>query len=126
MLQDAEPGTHIPPSKYHCRRAPNVLDLENVRGIIEFVMQYAESLLPGCIPGYKWDDIQLLPSSTTKKVVWLLYEESIVSDNVRPVACATFCNVWRNFLGHVVVCKTSYVLHVKKMVTCSTVINVWH
>ena len=79
-----------------------------MRGIIEFVMQYVESnaiLLPGCIPGYKRDDIQLLPSSTTKKVVWLLYEESTVSDNVRPVACATFRNVWGNFLGHVVVCK---------------------
>jgi hypothetical protein len=34
-------------------------------------MQYVESntiLLRGRIPGYKWDDIQLLPSSTTK--IW--------------------------------------------------------
>jgi hypothetical protein len=53
------------------------------------IMQYAESnaiLLPGCIPGYKRDDIPLLPSSTAKKAVWLLYEESTVSNNVRLVA----------------------------------------
>ena len=53
------------------RRVPNALDPEDVRGIIEFVMQYVESntiLLRGRIPGYKWDDIQLLPSSTTK--IW--------------------------------------------------------
>ena len=94
--------------KHTGRIAPNALVMDDVKGIISFVMQYAETngiLLPGRIPGYKRDDIQLLPSSTTKRAVWLLYEESASNSGVRPVAYTTFCHVWRNFLGHVVVCK---------------------
>lgn len=74
----------------------------------QIVLQYAENnaiLLLGCTPGYKQDDIHLLPSSTTKKAVWLLYEESAAPNSIRLVAHTTFYNVWRNFLGHVVVCK---------------------
>jgi hypothetical protein len=40
-------------------------------GKLRFLRSYAEVnaiLLPGRIPGYKRDDLQLLPSSTTKKV----------------------------------------------------------
>ena len=90
------------------RIAPNALVLEHVQSIVTFVMQYAETngiLLPGRIPGYKRDDIQLLPSSTTKRAVWLLFQECTTSLSARPVSYSTFCRVWRNFLGHVVVCK---------------------
>ena len=62
-------------------------------------------LLPGRIPGYKRDDIKLLPSSCTKRAVWLLYQESATSLTLRSVAYTTFCKVWRNFMGGVVVCK---------------------
>ena len=58
------------------RVAPNALVLEEVKGIITFVMHYVAILLPGRIPGYKRDDIKLLPSSCTKRAVWLLYLES--------------------------------------------------
>ena len=64
------------------RIAPNALVLEHVQSIVTFVMQYAETngiLLPGRIPGCKRDDIQLLPSSTTKRAVWLLFQESTTS-----------------------------------------------
>ena len=91
---------------YAGRTAPNALVLEDVRGTVLFVLQYVETngiLLPCRIPGYKRDDIQLLPSSTTKWAVWMLYQDS--ATGVRPVAYSTFCHVWRNFLGHVVVCK---------------------
>ena len=87
------------------RVAPNA---EEVKGIITFVMQYVETnaiLLPGRIPGYKRDDIKLLPSSCTKRAVWVLYQESATSLSLRSVAYTTFCKVWRNFMGDVVVCK---------------------
>ena len=48
-----------------------MLKLEEVKSLLTFISNYAEKhviLLPGRIPGYKRDDIQLLPSSTTKKV----------------------------------------------------------
>ena len=90
------------------RTAPNALVLEDVRCILQFMMEYVETngiLLPGRIPGYKRDDIQLLPSSTTKRAVWLLYQESVITLSARSIAYSTFCNVWRKFLGHVVVSK---------------------
>ena len=87
------------------RVAPNALVLDEVKGIITFVMQYVETnaiLLPGRIPGYKRDDIKLLPSSCTKRAVWVLYQESATSLSLRSVAYTTFC---KNFMGDVVVCK---------------------
>ena len=54
------------------RRLPkHALKLDEVKNFVTFVTNYAERnaiLLPGRIPGYKQDDIQLLPSCTTKKV----------------------------------------------------------
>ena len=53
------------------RRLPkHAMKLDEVKNFVTFVTNYAEKnaiLLPGRIPGYKQDDIQLLPSSTTKK-----------------------------------------------------------
>ena len=51
------------------RTVHNALVLEEVKGIITFVMQYVGILLPGRIPGYRRDDIKLLPSSCTKRAV---------------------------------------------------------
>ena len=54
------------------RRLPkHALKLEEVKNLVAFLSNYAEEnaiLLPGRIPGYKRDDLQLLPSNTTKKV----------------------------------------------------------
>ena len=58
------------------RRLPyNTLSYVEIRNVVRFLTTYAEIhalLLPGRIPGYKRDDIQLLPSSTTKKVKCVL------------------------------------------------------
>ena len=54
------------------KRLPsNTLTFRETENLVKFVRSYAASnaiLLPGRIPGYKRDDLQLLPSSTTKKV----------------------------------------------------------
>ena len=54
------------------RRIPkHALKLHEVKNLVTFLSNFAEKnaiLLPGRIPGYKRDDLQLLPSSTTKKV----------------------------------------------------------
>ena len=50
------------------RRPHNALTFEEVQNLVKFLRSYAEQhgiLLPGRIPGYKRDDLQLLPSSTT-------------------------------------------------------------
>ena len=90
------------------RPPSNALVLKDVKGIISFVMQYVETngiLLPGRVPGYKRDDIQLLPSSTTKRAVWMLYEDGASTSGARSVSYSTFCLVSRKFFGHVIVCK---------------------
>ena len=49
----------------------NALSFVEVQNLVRFLNNYAEThaiLLPGRIPGYKRDDIQLLPTCTTKKV----------------------------------------------------------
>jgi len=52
-------------------RPHNALTWDMVTNIVKFINNYAEQnaiLLPGRIPGYKRDDIKLLPSSDSKKV----------------------------------------------------------
>ena len=49
----------------------NALSFVEVQNLVCFLYNYAEThaiLLPGRIPGYKRDNIQLLPTCTTKKV----------------------------------------------------------
>ena len=79
-------------------RAPsNTLVMEEVRNVIVFVTQHAEAnaiLLPGRIPGYERSDIQILPSSTTKRAIWLLYEDTAVQLSQRRIAYSTFTKVW--------------------------------
>ena len=53
----------------------NTTKLSDIKNVVRYILHYAEDhavLLPGRIPGYKRDDLQLLPSSTTKREVWQL------------------------------------------------------
>ena len=54
------------------KRLPhNVTSYEEIQRIVKFITNYAGDqaiLLPGRIPGYKRDNLKLLPSSTSKKV----------------------------------------------------------
>ena len=53
--------------------------LQTLISELEFISNYAEDhaiMLPGRIPGYKQTDIQLLPSNTTKMIVWCAYVEA--------------------------------------------------
>jgi len=52
---------------------PTTASYEDILVLVKFLQNYAETnaiLLPGRIPGYKRDNLKLLPSSTSKKV-WL-------------------------------------------------------
>ena len=74
------------------------LSFSDNQRVVTFITNYAEThaiLLPGRIPGYKQDDIQLLPASTTKRAVWVLYTASLQSrpSADRSVAYSTFCRL---------------------------------
>ena len=64
---------HLTPSEHKAtgKKPQNTLPFIDIQRIAAFLANYAEEnaiLLPGRVPGYKCDDIQLLPSSITKKV----------------------------------------------------------
>ena len=57
--------------KNSCQLPPRALSFAEKSSLVKFIENYAEQnaiLLPGRIPGYKRDDLNLLPSSTSKKV----------------------------------------------------------
>ena len=69
--------------------------------VVTFVRNYAEDhavLLPGCIPGYKRSDLQLLPCSTSKITVWKLYKSASEEAQDWAVAYSSFCRIWRTLL----------------------------
>ena len=62
-------------------------------------------LLPGRVPGCKDSDVKLLPSSTTTHAICELYLQTAATNLMRPVAHATFTQLWRQLLPFVVVIK---------------------
>ena len=63
-----------------CNTLPTkTMSFDDISAIVAFLQQYSEQhgiLLPGRIPGYKRDDLKLLPSSNRKRVRNLNYLES--------------------------------------------------
>ena len=59
------------------RRLPaHALSLDDRHNIVQYIRNYAEVnaiLLPGRVPGYKHDDVQLLPAAATKRQVWMMF-----------------------------------------------------
>jgi len=47
------------------------------------VTEHQALLLPRCVPGFKWIDVKLLPSSLTKCKLWKMYhDESTAAGHV--------------------------------------------
>ena len=108
------------------RKPKKTLALQEVKDVVQFILNYAgitkhsriirrslpcihteanAMVLPGRIPGYKSADIQLLPSNTTKRHVWELYQEAATESSMRPVGYSTFTGLWKQLLPYIVVMK---------------------
>ena len=77
--------------------------------VVKFLHAYTEqhALLPGRVPGYTRTDLQLLPSSVSKKAVWRVYKQAAEHDStIHPVAYTTFCYFWRTLVPSIVVMKS--------------------
>ena len=85
----------------------NTTRLSDIRHLVRYILQYAEQhaiLLPGRIPGYKRDDVQLLPSSTTKRQVWEVYHQAAMESNdIKAVCYSLLCSLWKQLTPQVVV-----------------------
>ena len=86
----------------------NATSLLEIERVIRFILQYSEDnaiLLPGRVPGYKRDDIQLLPSSVTKREVWESYCAVTSQQGSHVVSYCLFCRFWKQLTPQVVVSK---------------------
>ena len=84
----------------------NATALSDIQQFVQFVLRYADEnaiLLPGRIPGYNCDNVQLLLSSTTKHNIWELYHcTSLESEGARAVCYSLFCRLWQQLTPQVV------------------------
>ena len=91
------------------KRLRHSLSFTSTEYVVRFLFSYAEQhalLLPGRIPGYTRDDLQLLPSSVSKRAVWKVYHDAAeVEGTINPVAYTTFCYLWRTLVPSVVIMK---------------------
>jgi hypothetical protein len=59
-----------------------LLSFEDVKRVVSFLNNFAEAhamVLPGRVPGFKRDDIKLLPSHETRMSVWRKYKAAMES-----------------------------------------------
>lgn len=79
---------------------------DDLRNIVTFLTNFSEEnaiLLPGRIPGYKRCDLQLLPTSLTKKEVWKRYIQACGTMTLRLASYCTFCRVWLKFTPLIII-----------------------
>lgn len=82
--------------------------LDDVKRVVQFVTNYADSnalVLPGRVPGFKKDDIKLLPSSHTKVRVYEAYKMSLATTDHRVVGHSSFYLLWKQLTPFVVTAK---------------------
>jgi len=84
------------------------LHFDDIKRVIQFVTNYASDhalVLPGRVPGFRRDDVKLLPSSHTKKVVYVKYTESLKDTNTRVVGESSFYSLWNKLVPYIVSAK---------------------
>ena len=94
------------PRQHQHHKPQHALCLADVQYVVTYITNYVEDnaiLLPGRIPGYKRDDVILLPSSTTKMAVYSSWE------CFRCVSCWNllflYAAFWQQLLPQIIVCK---------------------
>lgn len=83
----------------------HALTPDDCQRVVDFIFNYAEQnavLLPGRIPGYRRDDLKLLPSSISKAAVHQQYGEACAKGGFRQLAKKTFLKLWTQYCPYVV------------------------
>ena len=78
---------------------------ENVHNFLANYVEENAIVLPGRIPGFKSDEVNVLPSSETKTSVWRAYTSTCEASGVQAVSYSKFAELWQQFHPHVVVSK---------------------
>ena len=100
----------VPNEKKSGGRANNKhsLSYDEIKDVVQFITNYAADhamVLPGRVPGFRRDDIKLLPSSHTKKAVYCTYMDSMKDTGKRIVRESSFRSLWQQLVPFVVSAK---------------------
>ncbi|ELU18246.1 hypothetical protein CAPTEDRAFT_210717 [Capitella teleta] len=100
----------VPKEKRRCgrREGGKTLSFDDIRRIHSFITNYAvlhALVLPGRVPGYKRDEVNLLPSSHTKVLVYGAYTDSLHGTDHRVISLTSFKRLWRQLCPNIVTCK---------------------
>ena len=90
------------------KQPSHAFSAEEETQIVSLIQNYAEAnaiLLPGRIPGYKRYNMQMLPSSVSKRSVYLQYMKAKGTLTYRLAPETTFYKIWRKYLPHVIITK---------------------
>ena len=94
----------------NCKHA---LSLEDIELLVCFILNFAEDhgiVLPGRIPGFKRDDVKVLPSNFTKAEIWRIYRNeppTNMSGDHHAVGLSTFRKLWAQLVPYVFIAKSA-------------------
>lgn len=86
------------------KQPKHALTPTDMESVVCFITNYAEQhavLLPGRIPGYKRDDLKLLPSSISKAQIHRLYSASCATEGLRVISENTFYRLWKQYVPYI-------------------------
>ena len=101
---DIFPRTHGNTKRLPSNTLPQLVT-ENVHNFLANYVEENAIVLPGRIPGFKSDEVKVLPSSETKMSVWRAYTSTCETSGVQAVSYSKFAELWQQFHPHVVVSK---------------------
>ncbi|KAK6190399.1 hypothetical protein SNE40_002279 [Patella caerulea] len=81
------------------------LSFEDIQRIVTFLINFAEQhalVLLGRVPGFKRDDVKLLPSSETKASIWRKYSKTTKDEGHTAAGVTTFKSIWKSLCFHIV------------------------
>jgi len=84
------------------------LQFSEIEDIVRFLTNYASEhamILPGRVPGFKRDDIKLLPSSHTKTKVYDMYKSCMEQLGKRVAGLSSFKQYWLQLVPFIVTSK---------------------
>ena len=90
--------THGNSKRLPHNRLPQAVS-EDVKNFLSNYVDENAVLLPGRIPGFKNEDIQLLSSSDTKMNVWNSFTRTCEESNKQAVSYTKFTNLWKQLKG---------------------------
>jgi len=88
-------------------RKKTALKLEDIQMVVQFILNFADQqslILPGRVPGFKRNDVRILPSCKTKASIWRCCKASAIPGQ-RDVKLSTFRQLWSQLLPCIVIAK---------------------